>query len=286
MLLKQKLSKPVKDGVTMLQDLPLRSVDDLKYTGMRVLEISAGSSYGETTNDFEVCVVALTGKIAVSDNKSNIGIIGKRNDIFEKVPTDSVYIGINNRFEITAENDAKVLIAYAPAKKELPTKVILAEDNLVEHRGKYNNKRLVHNILDDQSTISESLLVVEVFTDGANWSSYPPHKHDQDNLPEESLLEEIYYHEMNPKQGFVFQRVYTDDLDIDETMTVKNGDAVIVPRGYHPVGVPDGYDSFYLNVMAGPTKIWKFNNDMDHEWILIGANNDKFRFDHFRKSLY
>ncbi|WP_125590084.1 5-deoxy-glucuronate isomerase [Companilactobacillus jidongensis] len=268
MLLKQRISKQVQDGVTMLQDLPLKSVEGLQYTGMRVLEIHEGASYGEKTTNFEVCVVALTGKISVADIESDLGILGKRNDIFEKIPTDSVYIGINNRFDITAQSNAKVLIAYAPAKKELPTKVILSEDNLVEHRGKYNNKRLVHNILDDQSTIAESLLVVEVFTDEANWSSYPPHKHDKDNLPEESLLEEIYYHEMNPKQGFVFQRVYTDKLDIDETMTVKNGDAVVVPRGYHPVGVPDGYDSFYLNVMAGPTKIWKFNNDKDHEWIL------------------
>lgn len=116
--------------------------------------------------------------------------------------------------------------------------------------------------------IPENLLVVEVYTDSGNWSSYPPHKHDQNNLPEESLLEETYYHEMNPSQGFVFQRVYTDDLSLDETMTVENGDVVVVPKGYHPVGVPDGYDSYYLNIMAGPIRKWKFYNDPKHEWIL------------------
>jgi 5-deoxy-glucuronate isomerase len=73
---------------------------------------------------------------------------------------------------------------------------------------------------------------------------------------------------MNPKQGFVFQRVYTDDRSLDETMTVENENVVIVPKGYHPVGVPEGYTSYYLNVMAGPTRIWKFYNDPNHEWIL------------------
>jgi 5-deoxy-glucuronate isomerase len=122
--------------------------------------------------------------------------------------------------------------------------------------------------LPDSDPSANSLLVVEVYTESGNWSSYPPHKHDQDNLPVESQLEESYYHEMNPPQGFVFQRVYTDDRSIDETMTVENGDVVLVPAGYHPVGVPDGYESYYLNVMAGPTRTWKFYNDPDHEWIL------------------
>ncbi|SUM31129.1 5-deoxy-glucuronate isomerase [Staphylococcus gallinarum] len=85
-----------------------------------------------------------------------------------------------------------------------------------------------------------------MYTDQGNWSSYPPHKHDVDNLPHESFLEEIYYHEMDPPQGFVFQRVYTDDKSLDETMAVEHSDVVIVPKGYHPVAVPDGYNGYYL----------------------------------------
>ena len=109
---------------------------------------------------------------------------------------------------------------------------------------------------------------MEVVTPGGNWSSYPPHKHDQDNLPAESLLEETYYHRLNPPQGFAFQRVYTDDRSIDETMAVEDGDCVMVPRGYHPVGAPHGYDLYYLNVMAGPSRRWVFKNDPAHEWIV------------------
>lgn len=107
-----------------------------------------------------------------------------------------------------------------------------------------------------------------MFTPEGNWSSYPPHKHDQDHLPEESYLEETYYHKINPVHGFAVQRVYTDDRSLDETMIVKNGDAVLVPKGYHPVSAPPGYELYYLNVMAGPVRTWKFKNDPEHEWIL------------------
>lgn len=268
MLLQKKLNKELEPGVKIIQDLPIGSNEFMKFTGIKVLELVENSTFREDTNNFELCIVILEGKVDIKDSKDIFNNLGNRGKIFEKKTTDSLYIGQKNSFEIHSLTKAKILLAYAKSTTKKKTKLIKASDNKVEHRGKYNNKRLVNNILDDESTISENLLVVEVFTDMANWSSYPPHKHDQDNLPEESLLEEIYYHELNPSQGFVFQRVYTLDKTIDETMAVENQDSVFVPRGFHPVGVPDGYDSYYLNVMAGPQKIWKFNNDKIHEWII------------------
>ena len=98
-------------------------------------------------------------------------------------------------------------------------------------------------------------------TPGGHSSSYPPHKHDTDNLPQESSLEETYYHRLKPAQGFAFQRVYTDDRSLDESLAVEDHDVVMVPRGYHPVVVPYGYESYYLNVMAGPRREWHFKND-------------------------
>jgi 5-deoxy-glucuronate isomerase len=115
---------------------------------------------------------------------------------------------------------------------------------------------------------AESLLVVEVKTPSGHSSSYPPHKHDRDAAPEETLLEETYYHRLDPPQGFVFQRVYTDDRSLDESHAVEDGDVMLVPRGYHPVVVPWGYRSYYLNVMAGPSRAWHFKNDPAHEWML------------------
>src|SRR5204863_847750 len=124
-------------------------------------------------------------------------------------------------------------------------------------RGSGLNERFVCDILP-QTEPAAHLLLVEVVTPGGHSSSYPPHKHDTDNLPAESSLEETYYHRLKPAQGFAFQRVYTDDRSIDESLAVEDHDVVMVPRGYHPVVVPYGYESYYLNVMAGPRRAWHF----------------------------
>ena len=153
------------------------------------------------------------------------------------------------------------------AEGKLPVRLIEPAAIKRSVRGKGSNTRYVCDILP-QDEPAESVLVVEVRTPGGHSSSYPPHKHDIDNVPAESLLEETYYHRINPPQGFVFQRVYSDSRDLDESMAVEDRDVVLVPRGYHPVVVPHGYESYYFNVMAGPKRVWHFYNDPAHEWIL------------------
>lgn len=254
-------------GVTVIQEVTGDN-SPLSYVRLKVVDLQQGTSYEERLQEIECCIVALRGTVNVTDGQQTFPGLGTRQTVFDRNPTDSVYVSNNRRFEIEAVTMARVALCYAPSTKQLPTRVIQAADNSIERRGILNNKRLVHNILPDSDPGANSLLVVEVFTEGGNWSSYPPHKHDRDALPLESALEETYYHELDPPQGFVFQRVYTDDLSLDETMTVTNEDVVLVPRGYHPVGVPDGYASYYLNVMAGPHRVWKFHNDPDHAWVL------------------
>ena len=134
-------------------------------------------------------------------------------------------------------------------------------------RGRDLNTRYVTDILPETEP-AEGLLVVEDRTPSGHASSYPPHKHDRQAAPEETALEETYYHRVDPPQGFVFQRVYTDERDLDESHAVEDHDVVLVPRGYHPVVVPFGYRGYYLNVMAGPLRAWHFRNDPAHEWIL------------------
>lgn len=239
----------------------------LNYIGLRALELNDKSLYKESLDGQEACVTVLCGKANVKVGENEYKNIGRREKNFDKNPTDSVYITNKDSFEISSDSNARVVISYAISDKVLESRLIKAEDNSVEKRGKGMNKRLVNNILPDSSTISDKLIVVEVYTDEANWSSYPPHKHDTASETE-TFLEEIYYHETDKEQGFVFQRVYTDDRVLDETMSLYNKDAVMVPRGYHPVAVPYGYNSYYLNVMAGPNKEWKFHNEKDHEWII------------------
>lgn len=266
-LLRKPQRRKGEAGVTIIHEVT-KDNSPLQYVEFKVVDLQPGSRYGEQLAKTEVCIVVLTGKIHASDGAEVFLNLGTRESVFEQKPTDSVYISENHFFEIEAVTAARVALCYSLSAGQRPTRLIKADENGVEHRGKGNNKRLVHNILPDSDPTADSLLVVEVFTEGGNWSSYPPHKHDRDNLPAETFLEETYYHECNPQQGFVLQRVYTDDRSIDETMTVENGDVVIVPAGYHPVGVPEGYTSFYLNVMAGPRRLWKFYNDPAHEWIL------------------
>jgi 5-deoxy-glucuronate isomerase len=127
-------------------------------------------------------------------------------------------------------------------------------------------ERTIHHILMEDAP-AESLLVTEVVTPPGHWSSYPPHKHDTNDPPTETQLEETYYHRLRDGRGFALQRVYTTDRSLDETVVVADGDLVLVPRGYHTVSAAPGYELYYLNVMAGPVRRWCVTFDPEHEWL-------------------
>lgn len=168
---------------------------------------------------------------------------------FERIPAYSVYLPHHTEAKVTAETDLELAVCSAPGFGELPVRLISPQEVGVEHRGKGRNQRLVHNILPD-SQLADSLLVVEVYTNEGDTSSWPAHKHDTAVEGQETYPEETYYHRFNPPQGFCLQRVYTDDRSLDECMAVYNRDVVKVPKGYHPVATIAGYDNYYLNVMA------------------------------------
>ena len=209
----------------------------------------------------------MTGKGRVVADGKDFGVLGERMSPFEGKPW-SVYLPQNTAWTVTAEADVELAVCAAPSTGgKLPVRVIGPDDVGQQVRGKGTNTRYVTNILAETEP-ADSLLVVEVITPGGHTSSYPPHKHDQDNLPAESYLEETYYHRLNPPQGFAFQRVYTDDRSLDEAMAIEDGDVVLVPKGYHPCAACHGYDLYYLNVMAGPRRTWKFHNAPEHEWLM------------------
>jgi 5-deoxy-glucuronate isomerase len=107
-----------------------------------------------------------------------------------------------------------------------------------------------------------------VLTPAGHWSTYPPHKHDENRPGVERALEELYYYRFNPEQGFAFQGIYTKDRSIDASVRARNDDLVLVPRGYHVVSAAPGYDCYYLNAMAGAVREWLFTTDPDHEWLM------------------
>lgn len=237
------------------------------YVGFEVYSLKPGEVLAQMTGNDEVCLVLLSGKADVTTADGSWLGIGQRMNVFEQIPPYSVYVPNDNRFEVKANTLLELAVCKAPGFGNHASRLIAPNDVGVETRGAGATQRHIHNILPEQKP-ADSLLVVEVFTPEGHWSSYPPHKHDQDMLPDESLLEETYYYHVQPEQGFAIQRVYTDDRSLDETLAVKDGEAVLVPKGYHPVSAPPGYQVYYLNVMAGPKRVWKFRNDPDHEWFI------------------
>ncbi len=237
------------------------------YVGFDLHRLHAGETLAAETGTREVCLVLIAGRARISAGGKDFGEIGERMSPFEG-GAHSVYVPGDASWTVSATTELTLAVCSAPSLGgQLPARYIGPNDIGRETRGKGSNTRFVSNILPENAP-ADSLLVVEVITPGGNTSSYPPHKHDQDNLPHESFLEETYYHRINPPQGFAFQRVYTDDGSLDEAMTLRDGDTTLVPKGYHPCAAIHGYDLYYLNVMAGPKRTWKFYNAPEHAWLL------------------
>lgn len=237
------------------------------YVGFEVFRLKQGEKLQQATEDQEVCAVLVAGKANASSKNESWNNLGEREGPFDRKAPYAVYLPPGDELQIEALTDVEIALCKAPAEGKYPARLITPEDCQTEVRGNGTNERFVCNILFG-NLAAEKLLVVEVITPNGNWSSYPPHKHDTDAAPAETKLEETYYHRLSPPQGFAFQRVYTDDRSLDETMTVEDSCVVMVPEGYHPVGAPHGYDLYYLNVMAGPKREWIFHNDPQHEWML------------------
>ncbi|HTW28456.1 MAG TPA: 5-deoxy-glucuronate isomerase [Acetobacteraceae bacterium] len=248
-----KPSEPDADGV--LHRITPESAG-WTYVGFEVRSLRPGQIVAGSTEGREVCLVLVSGQASVVAGDVAFGTIGERDNPFDGNPW-SVYVPARSRWQVTAETACELAVCSSPAEGKLPPRLIAPDEVGQETRGTGTNTRYVRNILSDKA-VAESLLVVEVITPGGNWSSYPPHKHDVDDPPRETALEETYYHRLRRGDGFAFQRVYTDDGSLDETMAVGDRDVVLVPRGYHPVGAPHGFDLYYLNVMAGPVRAWHF----------------------------
>ncbi|PDO10647.1 MAG: 5-deoxy-glucuronate isomerase [Candidatus Reconcilbacillus cellulovorans] len=263
-LIVRPAAEPGEDG-TVLSVTPESA--GWRHVGFRVVRLKPGRSFEQPTGEREYCAVLLSGKADVRTSDGRFNGIGQRMNVFEETPPFSVYIPAEDWFSVTALTELELAVCSAPGKAGFAARLIPPSAVGVEIRGRGHFRRRIHHILPETEPAA-SLLVVEVYTPNGHWSSYPPHKHDRNAWPDESFLEETYYFRIKPEHGFAVQKVYTEDRSLDETMTVRNGDLVLVPRGYHTVAAPPGYDAYYLNVMAGPRRAWKIHNDPDHAWLL------------------
>ncbi len=244
--------------------------------GLRILELDPGGAVELATGTREMAVLPLSGACQVACDGERFDLTG-RPDVFTRV-SDFAYLPRDAVARITTAGGGRFALPSAEASARLPPAYGPADRVPVEVRGRGAATRQVNNFLEPSAFAADRLMAVEVLTPAGNWSSYPPHKHDQCR-PGEAVLEEIYYIEVARRdpdgghhlgEGLGLQRLYTDDGAIDLCAEVRHGDMVLVPRGYHgPSAAAPGYDLYYLNVLAGPgrERTMAFCDDPQHHWV-------------------
>lgn len=236
-----------------------------EHISFAVRALQSSERFGETLDGEELALVVLGGTCAVISNAGNWESIGKRRDVFDGMPW-TLYLPPGTSFEVTARTGCELAFCYCKAEEQHPAKLITPDEVGVEIRGGGNATRQI-NAMIPPSFPAHRILVVEVYTPSGNWSSFPPHKHDVHNPPGEVDLDEIYYYKIDKPGGFAIQRVYTADRKLDETITVRDGELVVVPEGYHPVSAAHGYNVYYLNVLSGSARSMAASDDPDHAWV-------------------
>jgi 5-deoxy-glucuronate isomerase len=223
--------------------------------------------YGETV-ERELAIVVLGGTCSVFSSRGEWHGIGKRETVFDGLPY-TLYLPIRTSFSVSADTACDLAFCYCKAEEEYPPRLVTPANVGIEIRGGANATRQINSMLPPDF-LAQRLIVVEVFTPAGNWSSFPPHKHDVHNPPGEVDLEEIYYYRIDRPEGFAVQKVYTKDGRIDETITVRDEDLVLIPEGYHPVVAAHGYNVYYLNALAGSARSLAASDDPDYAWVRSG----------------
>jgi 5-deoxy-glucuronate isomerase len=254
------------------------------WCSLRVFSLDPGGSHQWHTGDEEMMVLPLSGAATVSCDGEKFELQGRR-DVFSRI-TDCAYVPRDTEVIATSQSGGRFALPAARCSRRLSPRYRAAEEVPVDLRGAGACSRQVNNFCSADSFEADRLIAVEVLTPGGNWSSYPPHKHDEDRPGEEAVLEEIYYFEIKEPlnatwgggytgrgapRGLAYQRVYgTLERPIDILREVRTGDVVLIPHGWHgPSMAAPGYDLYYLNVMAGPgaERTWLICDDPAHAWV-------------------
>jgi 5-deoxy-glucuronate isomerase len=249
------------------------------HTGIRVAELADGAELALSARDVERIVVPLSGSFTVTHHDhpgAGETLLRGRASVFDG-PTDVLYLPTGATAEV--RGTGRFAVAEAPTDERREWRYLPAAEIPVELRGAGASSRQVHNFGTPQTLDAAKLIVCEVITPADNWSSFPPHKHDESVPGHESRLEEIYYFETAPVRGgagsadaaFGLFSTYSSPAgEIAIDATVRAGDIALIPYGYHgPAVAAPGYDMYYLNVMAGPDpeRVWLISDDPAHAWV-------------------
>ncbi len=230
-----------------------------------------GQAWSDTTGENEMAIVVLGGICRIETDKGVWESIGRRPDVFHGMPY-TLYLPRRTNLTVTAISPSvKLAYGWAASTRDYPPRLVTPEQVEIEIRGGENATRQINRMIPPGFPC-ERLVVVEVYTPSGNWSSYPPHKHDVHRVDAsgnliEADLEEVYFYQITPTDGFAYQRVYTDDHRLDELILVKNDQVVLSPEGYHPVVSGQGYTTYYLNFLAGSAQSLASADDPQFAWI-------------------
>ena len=229
-----------------------------------VRRLVPGDTLRLQTQDEEMALVLLGGECAANWGEGEV-LIGGRKNVFDGPPY-ALYLPSSNHVVLKAESVCEFAECKVPSTASLQPRLITPKDVSSSLRGGENASRQIIDVMQPDFP-ADRLVVVEVYTPGGNWSSYPPHKHEVHNPPVEVDLDEIYYYRMKSPHAFGFQNLYSSDKERDSILKVRDGDAVLVRDGYHPVVAGPGYDIYYLNFLAGTSRAMMVTEDPDHVWL-------------------
>lgn len=241
-------------------------------------KMAHGNSWDFETHENELALVVLGGSCQIVSNRGTWMDVGRRCNVFDGMPY-ALFLPPETNFTVEAKSEnLDIAYGWAVAKETYPVRLVKPSEVEIEIRGGDNVTRQINKMIPPGFPCSR-LVVVEVYTPSGNWSSYPPHKHDEHLTDEngnllEADLEEVYFYKIDRPEGFAYQRIYTADRTIDELILARDSHLVLSPRGYHPVVAAPGYNCYYLNVLAGSAQSLAATDDPDHAWVK-GTWNEK-----------
>ena len=230
-----------------------------------VRRLQPGDVFRARTDHEEAAFVFLGGTCQVDWGQGETRI-GKRKKCFRRFPVYTLSAQPETRHVLPRETTCEIAECRAPSEARPEPKLIAPSDVVSSLRGGGNVSRQIIDVITPDFP-ADKLMVIEVYTPGGNWSSYPPHKHDVHNPPAEVDLDEIYYYRLREPEGFAIQHLYSGKHGADQTLKVRDGDTVLVHSGYHPVVAGPGYDVYYLNFLAGSARALAVTEDPQHVWI-------------------
>ena len=228
-----------------------------------VRRLAAGGSESFRAEGEEIAIIPLSGTATVRSGGEE-WTFGGRESVFS-APGEALYLPRDSAYEVSSEGPLEYAVCGARCDESHPARLVTRGDYEAVARGAGSASRAVATLIPPEFE-ADRLLVVEVWTPAGNWSSYPPHKHDESVPPGEVPLEETYYYRLDPPDGFASQRIYSPERGVDESFIVTDGDVSAIPWGYHTTVAAPGYDLYYLNVLAGDARILAAAEDPDHAW--------------------